>query len=97
MFYFLESQQLLDPVNDIHLYALHCVYLPRIWHALDIFREQWNLHSIRTENDINTHQLYAIGTLTMHAHALIAPDLFNEVDETVTAPESVLTVFDAEN
>ena len=114
LFHFLECQQLFDPVNDIHLYALHYVYLPRIGHALDILREGWNIHSTRTDNNINTHQLYAIGTLTMHSYALIAPDFLNEVDETygiddeddveaeasveaetVTVPESVLTISEA--
>ena len=112
LFYFLESQQLLDPLNEIHLYALHYVYLPRIGRALDIFWEGWNHHSIRTENNLTPHQLYARGTLTMHSSGLSALDFLDEVDdmygvddgdlleasvgaETVTVPESVLTVSDA--
>lgn len=114
LFYFLESQQLLDPLNEIHLYALHYVYLPRIGHALDIFREGWNHHSIRTENNLTPHQLYARGTLSMHSSGLSALDFLDEVDETygidnvddveaeasaeaetVTVPESVLTVSNA--
>ena len=112
LFYFLESQQLLDPLNEIHLYALQYVYLPRIGHALDIFREGWNHHSIRTENNLTPHQLYAQGTLSMHSSGLSALDFLDEVDdmygvddvddpeasvgvETVTVPESVLTVPDA--
>ena len=55
----LESQELLDPLNEIHLYALQYVYLPRIRHALDIFREGWNHHSIRTKKTIN----YMLGAL----------------------------------
>ena len=82
LFYFLESQQLLDPLNEIHLYALHYVYLPRIGHALDIFREGWNHHSIRTENNLTPHQLYARGTLSMHSSGLSALDFLDEVDDT---------------
>ena len=82
LFYFLESQQLLDPLNEIHLYALHYVYLPRIGHALDIFREGWNHHSIRTENNLTPHQLYARGTLSMHLSGLSALDFLDEVDDT---------------
>ena len=66
LFHFLESQQLLDPLNGIHLYALHYAYIPRIGHALDIFQEGWNHHSIRAENDLTPHQLYARCTLSMH-------------------------------
>jgi hypothetical protein len=110
LFYFLESQQLLDPLNEIHLYALQYVYLPRIGHALDIFREGWNHHSIRTENNLTPHQLYAQGALSMHSSGLSALDFLDEVDdmygvddveasvsgpETVTVPESILTVSDA--
>ena len=113
LFYFLESQQLLDPLNEIHLYALHYVYLPRIRRALDIFREGWNHHSIRTESNLTPHQLYVQGTLSMHSSGLSALDFLDEVDdmygvddvddveasvrgpETVTVPESILTVSDA--
>ena len=66
LFHFLESQQLLDPPNEIDLYALHYAYIPRIGHALYIFREGWNHHSIRAENNLTPHQLYARGTLSMH-------------------------------
>ena len=113
LFYFLESQQLLDPLNEIHLYALHYVYLPRIRRALDIFCEGWNHHSIRTESNLTPHQLYVQGTLSMHSSGLSALDFLDEVDdmygvddmddveasvrgpETVTVPESILTVSDA--
>lgn len=114
LFYFLESQQLLDPLNEIHLYALQYVYLPRIGYALDIFREGWNHHSIRTENNRTPHQLYATGTLRLHSSGLSALDFLDDVDETygiddvddmeteanveaetVTVPESILTVSNA--
>ena len=81
LFYFLESQQLLDPLNEIHLYALHYVYLPRIRRALDIFREGWNHHSIRTESNLTPHQLYVQGTLSMHSSGLSALDFLDEVDD----------------
>ena len=34
IFHFLENRQLLDPLHEIHMYALHYVYLPRINKAL---------------------------------------------------------------
>jgi hypothetical protein len=30
MFYFMEDSEILDPMNDIHIAALHYVYLPKI-------------------------------------------------------------------
>ena len=81
LFYFLECQQLLDPLNEIHLYALHYVYLPRIGHALDIFREGWHHHSIRTENNLTPHRLYVQGTLNVHSSGLSALDFLDKVDD----------------
>ena len=81
LFYFLESQQLLDPLNEIHLYALHYVYLPRIRRALDIFREGWNHHRIRTESNLTPHQLYVQGTLIMHSSGLSVLDFLDDVDD----------------
>ncbi len=50
LFQFLEHNELLDSLNEVHLYALHYVYLPRINAALAEFRIQWNHHRIRTAN-----------------------------------------------
>ena len=30
LFHFMESHHYLDPLNEVHIYALHYVYLPRI-------------------------------------------------------------------
>lgn len=38
LFYFMEYQDLLDPTNEQHLYALHYVYTPRINLALSLFK-----------------------------------------------------------
>ena len=37
LFYFLEHSGLLDPVNECHLFALHYIFLPRIYNSLDAF------------------------------------------------------------
>ncbi|XP_028398668.1 uncharacterized protein LOC114522227 [Dendronephthya gigantea] len=50
LFQFLENNELLDSLNEIHLYALHYVYLPRINAALAEFQSQWNHHGIRSAN-----------------------------------------------
>ena len=36
LFYYLESHGLLDPLNEIHLYSLHYIYIPRIKRSLSI-------------------------------------------------------------
>ena len=48
LFRFLEGYGLLDSLSEMHLYALHFVYLPRISASLQEFRQQWNHHGLRT-------------------------------------------------
>ena len=50
VFDFLENNELLDSLNEVHLLALHYVYLPRISLSLVEFQRQWNHHGIRTAN-----------------------------------------------
>ena len=58
LFYYMESEGLLLRDNEIHLFALHFVYLPRINAALEEFVAQWNNHSIRTTGGLSPRQLY---------------------------------------
>ena len=44
LFYYLEEMDLLDPLNNVHLWALHYVYLRRINRSLDEFVLSWNNH-----------------------------------------------------
>ena len=66
LFYFLEQQNLLNALDETNLFALHYIYLPRINRALQIFREGWNHHGIRTANHRSPHQLFVEGTLRLH-------------------------------
>ncbi len=81
LFYHLESQGLLDPLNEVHLYVLHYVYLPRINHALDEFQRGWNHHSIRTEGNHSPHQLFVHGSLSLQRSGLTALDFSEQVSD----------------
>lgn len=48
LFYFLEEQGMLDPLNTIHIAALHHVYMPKINEKLELWRGAWSRHRIRT-------------------------------------------------
>ena len=48
LFYFMEDNQILDPLSDIHLAALHFVYLPKINEKLRTWQKAWSRHRIRT-------------------------------------------------
>ena len=48
LFYYLEEQGILNPNDDIHIYALLYVYILRVNRSLLAFRKGWNNHSVRT-------------------------------------------------
>ncbi len=48
LFYFMEDQHILNPLNDIHLAALHHVFLPKINNQLEVWKQAWSTHRIRT-------------------------------------------------
>lgn len=64
----------------IHLYAIHYVYVPRINKALREFKEGWNNHPIRTENNTSPHQLFVVQSLQLQRSGLVALDFFVQVN-----------------
>lgn len=66
-FYFLEEIGVLDVSSAFDLYALHFVFLPVIQTQLDIFREGWANHSLRTERNRTPLQLWILGLHQMHS------------------------------
>ena len=81
LFYYLEQRGLLNPVNEVHLFALHFVYLSKINKSLEAFKNGWNMHGIRTENNKSPLQLFHAGALRLQHSGLVAMDLFQPVDE----------------
>lgn len=54
----LEDQGTLNPDNEIHLFALHRIFLPLIQQSLDSFKDAWNFHGLRTERNQSPQQLW---------------------------------------
>lgn len=50
LFYFMEHNDYLDPMNEHHLWALSYVYLPRINKSIWEFIQSWNNRPICTTN-----------------------------------------------
>ena len=48
LFYFMEDENILDPLNIHHILALHYVYLPKINNKIQAWRSPWNRHRMRT-------------------------------------------------
>jgi hypothetical protein len=80
LFYFMEQTDLLNPLNEKHLYALHYTYIPRINRALTNFMNGWNHHPIRTTHNKSPHMLFTSGMLLLQHSQLHALDFFDHVD-----------------
>lgn len=81
LFYFMEQQGLLDPLNEHHLWALHFVFLPRINKTLGEFVRSWNHHPLRTTSHKSPNQLFTAGAILLQNSELPGLDFFLEVDE----------------
>lgn len=81
LFYHLEQQGLLDVLNDVQLFALHYIFIPRINQALKLFQEGWNYHGIRTASHLSPQQLFLQGSLRLRLSGLVALDFFDRVDD----------------
>lgn len=82
LFYFMEEQFLLDPVNDVDLFCLHHVFLPKINYALDLFRHGWNNHKLSTEGGKTPNQLFISGMLKSYSSSS-GREYFTEEEENV--------------
>lgn len=80
LFYYLEQQDLLDPLNDLNLWALHYVYLPRINRSLTAFIQSWNNHPIRSACHKTPQQLFTAGSLLLQTSNMEALDFAEPVD-----------------
>ena len=77
----MEKQCFLDPLNEMHIFALHYTFVPRIDYGLLLFQNGWNHHSIWRANHLSSYQLFVQGLLQLHASGLTAMDLFDNADE----------------
>ena len=57
----LETEGKLDALNEVDLYCLHFVYLPRICKSLSEFQETWNNHQLSSEGSKTPYQLFFEG------------------------------------
>ncbi len=55
---YLEETNVLDRDDELDIYALHYVYLPRIHAALDEFSSSWKSHPLSTERFLTPLQLW---------------------------------------
>ena len=63
VFLYLESQNLLDPSNEIEIFVLHCVFLPILNDHVSGFARAWNHHPIRTERNWSPKKMWVNGMI----------------------------------
>lgn len=61
LFSHLEDVGLLDPCSDMHLCALHYVYVPRLQRSLDNFRTAYIHHPLSSCHNFTPAQLFYTG------------------------------------
>ena len=98
LFKFLEAQHLLDSTNELHLFALHMVFLPRINKSLLELENQLSYRGMRTSQNKCPLALWETSMMTFHPNLEVFPlqygiDTFGPVpiddfdDEGIIVPE----------
>ena len=83
LFYSMEDDGLLDPSNELHIFALHYVFIPRINRNLDAFVAGHSRTPLRTEHGKTPLQLWVRGVL-------LNPGLEREQFWSAVSPISIL-------
>ena len=81
LFYYLEHTEVLNPIDNAHIFSLHYVFIPRINRALQEFVGAWNHHGVRTEHGQTPNQLFTVGYLQLRNSGMAALDFFDTVPE----------------
>lgn len=69
LFYNLEDEHILNVDNEVHIFCLHHVFLPRINHALSLFTNAWNNHPLSSMSNMSPIQLWIAG-LSRYPHGV---------------------------
>jgi len=82
IFNYLEEATLLDPYDEIDLFCLHFVFVPRINRHMSIWKEGWNSHSLRTEKHNTPKQLWIRGSCYIQGdNTSVANEFWNSEEE----------------
>ena len=82
LFNFMESDRILDPDNEHHIFCLHVVFQPVINDMLSKFSSAWLNHKMRTTSNKSPLQLYIMGMQQVqHENGTIANEYFENVSQ----------------
>lgn len=71
-----------DVDNEVHLFYLHTVFIPRINKHLQSWQTAWIKHPLRTEHNLTPEQLWTVGLqkIAVSSHH-IAKGVFEEISD----------------
>ena len=82
LFHYLEGINILDIDNDLHLFCLHYVFIPRINRHLEMWRQAWIKHPLRSEHNMTPEQLWTSGLQNIaYSGSHIAREVFEDISE----------------
>ena len=89
----IEKTGILDPLNELHLFCLHYIYLPRINKSLEESVDQMNQRPVSTEHNMSPLQLWTSGMLQNinSQHTALTVD---EMEQYGVDPDESVTVSD---
>ena len=61
LFYHMEDNGILDVANEVHVFSLHCIFLPRVNEQIADFINGWNKHCLSSEYNRTPNQLWILG------------------------------------
>ena len=73
---------MVDPDNDLHLFCLHNVFIPRINRHLNLWKEAWVRHPMRSEHNLSPEQLWTASLLSIGSSGShVAREAFEDISE----------------
>lgn len=79
LFYFLEQNRFLDPLNECHLFSLHYIYVPPLNRELNEMSGSWNNHPIDTQGNRSPRHMWHFGLHTSaNSDYLAVESVFDE-------------------
>lgn len=83
LFYHMEDLELLDPVNEYHLFSLHYVYIPRINRHLQDWALGWLGHPLSSEGNYTPMQLWTSGMQQLAGSrvSIVGREMFEQLNE----------------
>lgn len=82
LFYHLEDTHLLDVLDDVSLFCLHYIFIPRINRHLCEWKQAWIHHPMTSMNSSTPMQLWTQGLLALCGGThLIGRELFEDLSE----------------